>query len=154
VADAVTLRLGMGVDATDFAGFAKALRKAAPDLAKLLRTNLRAVGSVAADEARGIAGEVSTSIPPTIKVRVSGATVAIVAGGKENAIAGLFELGNKPNRRSPGDTFGHPVFGNKQVWSRQATHPFLAPAVTNRGAEVEAGALDALDDVIARVVNG
>jgi hypothetical protein len=150
---AETLHLGVGLDTRDFARFAKALRRASPEIRRALVLRLRTAGEIVAEEARAYIEGSSRSIPPTIKVRVSAATVAVVAGGKDNAIAGLLELGNKGNRGAPGATFRHPVFGGP-AWVQQSTHPFLAPAVREKIVDVERAAIDALDAAIAMAVAG
>lgn len=151
MAASTDLHLGIGVDTRDFARFAKALRAAEPEIRKLLVLQLRAVGEIVAAEARAAIGG-SRTIPATIKVRVSGATVSVVAGGAGVPLAGLLELGNMGNRGAAGATFRHPVFGNKSVWVEQSTHPFLAPAVRGKMDEVERAAVEALDEAIGLVL--
>lgn len=149
-AKAEVLHTGFGVDTTDFAKFSRALRKGAPDLAKALRLRLRTIGQMVADEAKIKVEPYSESIPPSIKVRVSGAGVAVVAGGDGVPLAGLFELGNKGSRNS--ETFRHPVFGNRDVWVNQSMHPFLAAAFQDKFSMVEEEIGAALEIVIGQVV--
>lgn len=147
----VTIRQpGVGMDTTDFAKFAKALRRAAPKLTRELRGNLRKAGEVVANEARVKAANASVTIPPTIKVRVSGATVAVVAGGAGVPLAGLMEVGNKGSRMS-GGTFRHPVFGN-DVWVTQPTHPYLFPALDENIEAAMVLVTEALDLAITEAV--
>lgn len=145
-----TVHLGVGVDTRDYRAFARALRTAAPDIAAQLKLRLAVVGSVVADEAEARASEASTSVPPSIKVRVSGATTIVQAGGAGIPTAGLLELGNKG--KGGGDEFTHPVFGNRAVWVKQAMHPYLGPAVLAKADDVEEAALAALDATIDEVV--
>lgn len=146
MASTIHVNAGTGIDTRSFAKFARALRKTAPDLAKELATRLRAAGMVVAHAAQENALP-SAQIPPTVKVRVSAVTTKIVAGGP--AIAGLWELGNKGGS---GAEFTHPVFGNRAVWVKQPTHPFLRPAMEDHADEARASVLEGLDAVIARVV--
>lgn len=141
---------GFGIDARDLKGLIRALRTASPQLVKDLRTDLKAGGELVADEARRIASEVSTSTPPTIKTRVSGAKVSIIAGSNDVPIAGLLEEGNSKGGGS--GFFRHPVFGDKDVWADQKMHPYLVTAVHNKeDAVVEAvtAALDAMAHTVA-----
>lgn len=138
---------GIGLDTTDFAKFAKALRKAEPVLAKGLQTSLRAAGMIVAEAAKSNAAEFSESIPPSIKVRVSGATVSVVAGGNGIPIAGLYEIGNE-GMSSGATFFYHPVFGRKPS-VKQTMHPYLLPAVTSSADAAQAAAVEALDEAIA-----
>jgi hypothetical protein len=142
---------GISVDTTDFRAFAKALRKAAPVLSAEMRTELRAAGEIVAAEARQRASDVSKSVPPTIKVRVSGATVSVVAGGNGKPLAGLLELGNAGS--GGGGKFRHPVFGNKKVWVSQDMHPFLFPALEARADEAQRGILNAVDKAVGIIVS-
>ena len=143
---------GFGVDTRDLTRLAVAMRNASVTTRKSWRVGMLSVGEVIATEARARASEFSTSIPPTIKVRVSRATVEVRAGTKEKPLARLFELGNtghhqasieQPNRSG---SFKHPVFGDESVWVSQAMHPFLYQA----WLEKEQEARDDLAEVIAR----
>lgn len=149
----VTLQTGgIGLDTRDFARFAKALRRAQPALAKSLMLKLRAAGQIVADEAKVLSADASVTIPPSIKVRVSGATVSVVAGGNGIPLAGLMELGNKGAATAQA-SFRHPVFGNMDVWVQQSTHPYLLPALDKAGFAAEKAATDALDEAIAIAVS-
>jgi hypothetical protein len=122
---------GVGIDASAFKVLAKNLRKADRLAYRNMHTGLRAAGELVATEARAIAARDSTSIPPTIKVRVAGSTVSVQAGSASVKIAPLFELGNTGGSKSASAaekrTFRHPVF-NRDVWVSQPMHPFLRPA--------------------------
>jgi hypothetical protein len=122
-----TERSGQAVDTREYRNAAKALKKSAKLTSRELRKKLREGGEIMAIAARTIASEHSEKIPPTIKVRVAGATVSVQAGGAKAPIAGLFELGNQ-GRKGGGKTFRHPVFGNREQWVEQPMHPFLKPA--------------------------
>jgi hypothetical protein len=139
------------VDARDFKNLAKALRQANKKLLVDTQRELRAVGEIVATEARAIAAKDSQKIPPTVKVRVRGVGVSVVAGGsEETAIAGLFELGNTGSKKkseaaSRRGVFRHPVFGNRQVWVNQDMHPYLAPALKKNRNVVQERAIRILD---------
>lgn len=148
---------GSGIDTTEFKDAVKALRKAEPILQRELRRELRAAGMIVAVEARAIASKSSKTIPPTIKVRTAGATVAIIAGGADAPVAALFELGNTGDRRSSeaagSGTFRHPVFG-RDAWVEQDMHRFLAPAALANLKRVDARIFAALDAVTDTLVHG
>jgi hypothetical protein len=146
-----TITGGGGVDTRDFRKFAKALMVAAPMVYATLRINMRGVGDIVANEARGIAAGASTTVPDSIKVRVSGATVSVVAGGAGVPMGGLLEEGNVGGSKG---TFRHPVFGNATVWASQPMHPFLAPALANKMDAAEIAAVEALDLAIEEAVTG
>src|ERR1035437_168444 len=144
MAGTTILKTGFGVGVSDFKQFAKALRLAAPKAKAELALQLRALGQVVADDATSAVAPFSTTIPSGIKVRVSGASVSVVA--TVTPLSGLFELGSKG--RENADNFSHPVFGNKSVWVTQPKHEFLGPAVKNHEAEVTEAATAALDAAI------
>lgn len=154
----VTARGTGGIDTRDFKAVAKALRKAQPTMRTALLRNLKAVGEIVAVDARAIASENSTTIPPTIKTRVRGVGVSVIAGGGEVAIAGLFELGNKGGGKSQSASrsgvFRHPVFGDRSNWVEQPMHPFLASAGEKNRAKTDAAVLAALDEVTTVIVLG
>lgn len=154
MATATVLHTGaVGLDLTDFASFAKDLRKAEPALAKGLAVRLRAAGAIVAEEAKTIASEVSANkVPATIKVRVSSATISVVAG-KGVPLAALLELGNVRKRDS--GTFRHPIWGH---WVTdkgiQNMHPFLVPAVERKAEAVYQAVINVLDETIATATRG
>jgi len=145
-----------GIDLRDFHSMVKGLRKAKPELNKELRKGLRAAGVLIAEEAKTIAGQHSNSIPPTIRVRTAGATVAILAGTADVPLAVLYEIGNTGKGRvqapSHKSTFRHPVFGNREVWVEQDRHPFLEPAAVLHAAEAERMVVKALDRAMHSIV--
>lgn len=73
--------LGTGVNVRDFRDVAKALKKAQPALYKEVAKGIRSAGKLVQDDAKVIAGQYSTSIPKTIKVRQRGLGVSVEAGG-------------------------------------------------------------------------
>jgi len=153
----VTARTGgRGIDVSDFRDMVRDLRRARPELNKSLRRRLRRAGLIVAATAREIAAQHSERIPPTIKVRVAGATVSIVGGSEDAPIGPLFELGNtsrKSAAASARGVFRHPVYGNRDRWVNQPMHPYLAPAVATHLPEVEREVVAALDDT-ARILIG
>ncbi|HTG23808.1 MAG TPA: hypothetical protein VK681_27490 [Reyranella sp.] len=154
----ITERGTGGIDTRDFKAVAKALKKAQPLVRTQLLRNFKLVGGLVAKDAQAIVAEHSESIPPTVKARVRGVGVSVVAGGGEVAIAGLFELGNTGNRKSASASskgvFRHPVHGNLQNWVNQPMHPFLAPAGEKNRAKTDAAVLEALDAVTEVIVLG
>ena len=84
----------------------------------------------------------STSVPPTIKVRLSKTRVSVVAGGAEVPLGGLLEMGNRRRGKSAaaskGGVFRHPVFGNKDRWVYQGMNPYLLPAAEQNKRGIEA----------------
>ena len=129
-----------------FKAFAKAMGVAVP---LALRANLKvaflAAGALVAGDAKEMIEPYSSSIPDSIKVRMTGlASVTISASGR---IAGLMELGNAKGRSA--DTFRHPVFGNPDVWVSQPMHPYLAPALKVNEDEIQVLTEAAMDSAIA-----
>ena len=141
------------VDTADFSRFADALKRAAPEIRTRLRPRLQEAGELVAEEARSRAGEVSATVPSSIKVRVTGAaSVAIVAGGSGVPMAGLLELGNAG--RNGGATFRHPVYGNRHAWANQKMHPYLVPALDARAHEAVDAIAKVLDDAVEVATRG
>jgi len=146
-----------GIDATDFKDVAKVLRLASKETTTDMRKQLRAAGEIVAQEARVIASGFSTTIPPTVKVRVAGGTVAVVAGNKDVPIAALEEVGNsqghgKSQAASRKGFFRHPVFGDRDVWVNQKMHRFLGPAADAKAVEANREILRVMDKAQATIV--
>jgi hypothetical protein len=123
-----------------FKSFARALRVFDPELKLSLLRNLRAAGQVVKVEAQKNASY-SREIPPSLKVRVSGISVAVQT--PRTAIRGLEEY-------SPGE-WDHPVFGNLPIVTQKA-HPYLAPAVASKTEEVTELVAEALGAALDAVV--
>ena len=140
------------VDTSDFRRFSAALRKAAPDVDKNMRTKLRAAGEIVAAEARARVSAASSSVPSSITVKVTRTTVAVSAGGPGVPMAGLLELGNAGKRG--GGEFRHPVYGSRTVWVKQKMHPYLLPALEARRVEATDAIFLALDEAIKTAVTG
>lgn len=135
------------IDTRDMKDLTKALRKAAPELVTDMRKDVRKAGVIVAEEAKRKAGEHSKSIPPTIKVRASGATVAVTAG-KGVPLAGLYELGNKGGNPAS-ETFKHPIFGEWVTGEGyQKRYPFLALAAEATIVQTEAAIAEAVDKCV------
>jgi hypothetical protein len=128
-----------GVDTRELRALTRSLRDFKPD--KELHKALRVAGQLIADDAKAIIGAHSTTIPGTIRVRVSKTKISVVAGGGDNAIAGLLELGNKGHGKSQAAArsgrFRHPVWGNRENWVDQPMHPYLLPAAEKNERKIE-----------------
>jgi hypothetical protein len=146
----------MAKESTTVAGFTgksgvdlRGMRKLTRDLrgfkpSKELHKALRAAGLMIAEDAKEIAGEVSTSVPPTVKVRVSKTKISVVAGNEDVPLAGLLELGNKGKNRkqqtaSSTGEFRHPVWGDRDEveWVAQPMHPYLLKAAVKNYKNIE-----------------
>jgi hypothetical protein len=169
------------IDTRQMRNWAKLLRREAPKLNRQMIVKLRLAGGIVAEEAKAIVGPHSTSIPPTIKVRTRGATVAVRAGGAvggRSAARELFDQGygsrssdaeakrllrgasesalaglyELGNKGGSPGSFRHPVFGQMdQDWETQEGFPFLKPAADKKAPEVEAAVLQALDETMYHV---
>lgn len=124
----------------DLNEFAKAVRTASPEVAKGFKSELRKGGNMVKTEAM-IGSSWSSRIPGTIKVRTSGFSVSVMAGGPGAPHAAPFE-----NRGVAGN-FRHPVFGNRSVWVAQKARPFLQPAFEAQQPAILRGVINALDYV-------
>jgi hypothetical protein len=73
-----------------------------------------------------------------------------------NALAGLYELGNKGGSKSASATsrgvFRHPVFGDRDNWVEQPRYAYLAPAGEKNRPAIEAAVGAALDEVTSIIV--
>jgi hypothetical protein len=141
----VTITGNGGLDCSSFKNFAKALRKAEPALAVELRESLRGAGTIAAEAVKANSSW-STRIPGSVKVRVSSATVSVIAGGKAAPDAEPYENSGKEGN------FRHPVPPGRSVWVNQKARPFFKPAVVGSLPAVESAAVDALDAVVQQII--
>ena len=126
---------------------ARDLRKAAPEAALAARLRIRGAAEVVAEDARQRAS-FSKRIPATVKVRGSGLSVKIIAGGDAAPDAAPLE-----NQGRQGQ-FRHPVFGNRDRWVSQQARPFLAPALDAHREMVAREIEDAVYEAVKRAVGG
>lgn len=128
-----------GVDTRQLRELTKSLRGFKPD--KELHKALRVAGQLIAEDAKAIIGEHSKTVPATIRVRVSGTKISVVAGSEDVPLAGLLELGNKGKGKSQvaaeGGKFRHPVFGDRTSWVEQDMHPYLLAAAEKNARNIE-----------------
>jgi len=138
----------LSVDVSELKAFAKDLRAADKQLAKAMQLRLRKAGELVADEARR-RSSFSRRIPASIKVRVSGVTVKVVAGGSQAELAAAVENHGRGYVR-------HPVFVPKSQlpgppgrWTNKNSHPaFLAPALEAKQEQVVEMVAAAVDETL------
>lgn len=128
---------------------ARDLRKLPDETRKAVRPKLRAGGEIIAADARDRA-DWSSRIPGTVRVRTSfqenKEKVQVTAGGSGAPHARPYEgIG------SSGDTFRHPVYGDREVWVSQEKRSFLFPAAEAKGEQVTGLVRAALDDAAASI---
>lgn len=128
---------------------ARDMRKLPEETQKAVRPKLRAGGELVAADARVRAGW-SSRIPGTVRVRTSfredREKVSVIAGGSGAPHARPYE-----GIATQGDTFRHPVYGNREVWVAQDKRPFIFPAAEAKGEEVTGLIRAALDDAAASI---
>lgn len=150
-------------DTRQLARLARNLRAASPEAWKACRRELRvAVAPVAADAAAR-ASAFSSTVPSSVRVRVTGGgNVKIVAGGKRAPVGAPME-----NKGIPGK-FRHPLWGSWEPPSRgfknhgkqwvdgdprnQMAHPYLNPAAEAGKGAVADKVLDAVTSAVERVL--
>lgn len=128
---------------------ARDMRKLTPETQKAVRPALRQGGEIVASDARSRA-DWSSRIPGTIKVRTSfredREKVQVVAGGAAAPHARPYE-----GISSRGNTFRHPVYGDRDVWVEQDKRQFIFPAAEAHGEEVTGLVRAALDEAAASI---
>lgn len=151
----VNVRNTTGVDVSEFKQLGRDLRKASKATARQLRLSLIKSGEVVAQAAREKIEPYSASVAETIRVRTAGTAVYVQAGDDETPLAILLELGNAGSRSrrsgmgTEGATFSHPVYGNDEVWVKQAMHPFLGPAAEETAPKTQTLVAEALETALA-----
>jgi hypothetical protein len=113
-----------------------------PDIRSGLRSGFRKAGQIVLRDARSAAAW-SRRIPAAMSLGTS--TTAMAAG-----VVLRVDANKAPHARpyegisGRGDTFRHPVFGNRESWVTQATRPFLAPAAARGRDQVAAASQHAV----------
>lgn len=80
--------------------------------------------------------------------RTSSVTVIVDPAKMPDGMQGLPALMEGPKK------WRKPVFGNKEVWEDQPTHPYVAPAATKHQNDASIAALAAIDEVAAKLNRG
>lgn len=109
------------------------LRRAADDFRRETDWTLAQVGVELMTAAKAIAGQHSSTVAETIRMKAAPGVVIISAGNDNVPIAALWESGNKGSKADTasvqGVWFRHPLFGkNDEPWVNQRRYPFLRPA--------------------------
>jgi hypothetical protein len=123
---------------------ARDMRALPEETRKAVRPKIRKAGEIVAGDAKQRA-DWSSRIPGTVRVRTSFQAdrekVQVVAGGAGAPHARPYE-----GIATQGDSFRHPVHGNREVWVSQDKRPFIFPAAEAKGEEVTGLIRAALDD--------
>jgi hypothetical protein len=110
------------------------------------RRMMRAAGQDVLGDASGNASW-SSRIPASLSLRVSlkgnRVGIAVRASLKTAAHARVYE-------GILGDTFKHPLFGDREHWYTQAARPYLLPAVERQSEQIVAELTRIVDDVNAQ----
>jgi len=98
-----------------------------------------------------------------LRVALAKATrISITPGGRNISVA-LVVDGKKMSEgqqslpaamEGEGRPWRHPVFGDDEVWVRQASHPFVAPAILPTVLAAERGINAAVDATVIQLVRG
>ena len=141
----------VAVNVEGFDAFAEGLHKVAPDIQKRLAKSLRRIGEKAKYEMAMEASKHSTSIPRTLKVTSGRHSVSISAGGRDEPLARLYEIGNLTSREVAGIYHGKALYRTRNSKGRKAREgqlgtSTLAGGIATRkgfasGNRIEAGSL-------------
>lgn len=125
---------------------AQAARRADRDIARTLRTGLKAAGEIVARDARSRAA-FSSRIPSSIKVSTARGSVTVKAGGSSAPDAAPIENKGKGHVR-------HPVFGHMNVWTDKNSPPaYLHPALDAKREEAHLAVREAVLETV-RLLEG
>lgn len=140
------------------------LQSADRETKKALTKAVREGGQLVAEKAKTNA-QWSESIPPTIKVEVSGATATIRAGSTADVDGrpGWLARGWETGKTDMGHPWRHPSWGRRgrgdwhaegEIQGPRAPRPFLAPALESEREKAAEKILQAGTDVAEKLLNG
>lgn len=121
---------------------ARDLRDMPKEIRRELAPTLRRVAQPIAAQARANASW-SSRIPGAIRVAVLKRGVSIRVSARKAPHA-------RPYEGITGQTFRHPVFGDRDRWVAQRSRPFLEPAVKAHQAKVRDEIVKVVDDAARR----
>ena len=131
------------------ARISRELKNADKRVARDTKKELKASLAPMLIEMKAKAGEHSKYIPSTITVewRFNSDTPVVrfiakgskMPAGKEK-LPRLMEKGKKGN----GQFWSHPLFGNRNYWYNQPSHPYMAPVVTTHLAQIRGTLIDGI----------
>lgn len=110
------------IDTSDLERLARDFKAATPAVRREYRKSLKDAGRIVADDARRRIEPVSPPTAASIKVGTRGVDRVIIRTGKDRRIAALLEGNGHPG------SWRHPLFGDREHWYRQRTHPYMHPA--------------------------
>ena len=140
------------VNTDGLAQLAERLKVVATELDARVRAQLLANAKIVAVAAAARAAQHSKSIPPTVKALEVGDGAIVQAGNGSSPLPSLMERGSihKPNPTS----WRHPLFGDREHWYAQKTHPYLRPAVEATRIENQARMARAVAELVRETIGG
>jgi len=157
----VRVRVESSADWHEYRRLSQALKDAArKDLRLELRRNIRAAGKPALAKVKEAAGSIEMSGGPAgkstgLRARIAAATkLQVLASGvrftvRESQVDPTY--GTTLVAGSEGDTWRHPVFGNRDKWVPQTGSPWFYPTLRAEGPAFRRAVIKAMRDVMAKI---
>jgi hypothetical protein len=117
--------MGVKIDATSLDKLQAQMKAGPPAVRSAYRKGLKSDGNIIRDDARARIADISPQTAANLKTFTSipKATVTVQGGSKERVISKLLE--GKDGKKG---TWRHPLFGDREHWYPEVTHPHLWPA--------------------------
>lgn len=132
--------------------FRKELRKAAAPLVPKVRASIRSIPAKRGYSAAGLRGRMSRATRLEVKTTGRNAGVAIRVDGRkmpsgQKRLPALMEGEGVQRGRRVDTRWRHPVFGNREVWVQQDSHPYFFPVVGMAGPASRRAVTKVLDGI-------
>jgi hypothetical protein len=118
--------------------FRKELRAAARPLVPVVRSSIRSIPSKRGYSPDGLRGRMSRATRLEVKTSGRSAGVAIRVDGRkmpsgQKRLPALMEGEGVQRNRRVDTRWRHPVFGHREVWVQQDSHPYFFPVMRSLG---------------------
>ncbi|MFI6249050.1 hypothetical protein [Streptomyces sp. NPDC051016] len=132
--------------------FRKELRKSAAPFVPLIRNSIRQIPSKRPYTPAGLRGRLSKATRIETRTVGKDAGVAIRVDGRrmpdgEKRLPSLMEGAGVRRGRRVDTRWRHPVFGNREVWVQQDSHPYFFRVVDGAGAAGRVAAARVVDSI-------
>lgn len=132
--------------------FRKELRAAARPLVPAVRASIRSIPSKRSYSSDGLRARMSRATRLEVKTTGRSAGVAIRVDGRkmpsgQKRLPALMEGEGVQRGRRVDTRWRHPVFGNREVWVQQASHPYFFPVMHRLGLTSRQSVTRVLDGI-------
>lgn len=133
----------------------KEIVKAVEPMKKQVQSNVRSIAVKGTSGSTGLRGQIAAATQVQVKTFGRDTRVTLKVNGKKMPAGkgklGVYMEGSDGRRNAE---WRHPVFGDRENWVPQDSHPYFAPAIPPHLAEVNSAVIALCDATSAELLRG